>query len=316
MSLSDFCERFDALHIVGGGNLTDVFYHELFRKCLLIHAFAEQDKPIILTGQQLGPFSSHTFKKALTKSLLKASFVGLREAGSSLALCQEAPLEAKCFDVMGDDSFGLSSVNDNHVLAILSQYGIKENRFLAFNIRIGYYAKEHTKHMKQISKIMDKLSMRFRMPIMIVPIALNESDNDITSGRKLAKLTCSSRVLVLENNNLTPDLVKGILGKAFGAVGVSYHFCIFALSQGVPAVCLYDGDYYSQKAKGICSFWGDNRLALPLRNMDTDEAVDHISRIFEDEQLYEKLCQRSKEATEQWQSIFDKQVSHLFGRFC
>jgi len=313
MILSDFCEQFDGLHIVGGGNLTDIFYHELFRKCMLIQAFAEQDKPIILTGQQLGPFSSRILRRALAKSLHKANFVGLREQGNSLAFCREAFLEPQYFAVMGDDSFGLSGADDNHLLAILTQYGIKENEFLAFNVRTGHYAKEHIKYLEQMSIIVDKLSTLFRMPIMIVPVALSQGDSDITSGKKLAKMTHSSRVLVLENNNLTPSLVKGILGKAFGAVGVSYHFCTFALSQGVPTVCIHDGNYYSQKARGLSEFWGDKRLPLSLKGINTDLAIDHIAEVFKDELLRKKLQDFSIQAIEHWKHIFDTQVRKCFG---
>jgi polysaccharide pyruvyl transferase WcaK-like protein len=312
-NLGKFCEQFDALHIVGGGNLNDIFYDELFRKCLLIQAFAEQDKPIILTGQQLGPFSSAVLKKALAKTLQKANFVGLREPGDSLAFCQEACIETNCFDVMGDDSFGLSPVDDNDVLAILAQYGVKENGFLAFNIRIGHYAKEHAKYLQQISIIVDKLSKQFQMPVLIVPVALSQNDNDITSGKKLVEMLSSSQVLVLQNNNLTSSLVKGVLGKAFGAVGVSYHFCTFALSQGVPSVCIYDGEYYSQKARGLCDFWGDKRLALPLKDIITDLAVYHLVQVFKDDHLRRKLKYFSKQAIEHWKNVFDTQVEKYIG---
>lgn len=45
---------------------------------------------------------------------------------------------------------------------------------------------------------------------------------------------------------MTPAAVKGVLGRAWGAVGTSYHFCTFAASMGVPVACLYDGSYYSK----------------------------------------------------------------------
>src|SRR3990167_6942879 len=150
------------------------------------------------------------------------------------------------------------------------------------------------------------------MPIVIVPIALNPGDSDIVSGKELAKLVRSAQILVMENNNLTPGLVKGILGKAFGVVGVSYHFCTFALSQGVPAVCIHDGDYYLQKARGLCGFWKDGRLALPLNETSTNQAVNHIVQLFEDGVFREKLSLEAKKSKELWYNIFDKQVKSYF----
>jgi polysaccharide pyruvyl transferase WcaK-like protein len=126
-------------------------------------------------------------------------------------------------------------------------------------------------------------------------------------------MTHSSKVLVLENDNLTPSLVKGILGKAFGAVGVSYHFCTFALGQGVPTVCIHDGNYYLQKARGLSEFWGDKRLSLPLKGMNTDLAIDHIAEVFNDDLLRKKLHDCSIQAVESWKHIFSTQVRKCFG---
>lgn len=312
IKLSEFCEQFDALHIVGGGNLTDTFLEELFKKSCLLLTFAEQDKPIVLTGQQIGPFKSNILKKALCRVLRKSNFVGLREPIDSLSFCQKAHIDAKQFEVMGDDSFGLSPADDELILNLLDQYGLKENEFLAFNVRIAFYALEQKRHLQQIAVILDKIGIYFQMPIVIVPIALNPGDSDIVSGKELAKLVRSAQILVMENNNLTPGLVKGILGKAFGVVGVSYHFCTFALSQGVPAVCIHDGDYYLQKARGLCGFWKDGRLALPLNETSTNQAVNHIVQLFEDGVFREKLSLEAKKSKELWYNIFDKQVKSYF----
>lgn len=311
-TLGKFCEKYDALHVVGGGNLTDTFYNELLNKCCLIQAFTELGKPVILTGQQLGPFRSKIARKALEKALRKVNFVGLREPMTSVTFCQKARLDPKRFEVMGDDSFGLPSAEDSIILNMLAGYGIKAGKFLALNVRIGSYVSESRSYLKQVATIMDKLASKLQMPILIVPIALNPDDSDISSGKELAKLSRSSQVLVLEYDNLTPSIVKGILGKAYGAVGASYHFCTFALTNGVPAVCIYAGDYYAQKARGLCEFWKDKRLALPLKNINIELAAYHIAQVFKDEVLREKLNRLSQQALERWQYVFDKRVKNSF----
>jgi len=312
--LGKFCEEFDALHIAGGGNLTDLFLHELFNKCCFMHTFSEQNKPIILTGQQIGPFSSRSSKRALQKVLRKVNFLGLREPTDSLNFCMEAHMEPQRYAVMGDDSLGLMPLNDSFISDFLAEYGLKEKEFIAANIRIAPYAKGHADYIRQIVLIIEKVAMHFDKPVLIVPTALHPSDSDITSGKKLADGVHHARMVVIDNDNLSPALVKGVLGKAFGAIGISYHFCIFALSQGVPTVCLYDGAYYSQKAKGICVFWGDERLALPLKDVDVDSAVGHIAQLFKDESFREKMLSFGEKAFEQWRYKFDTRVSDILGR--
>ena len=318
-TLGGFCDKFDALHMVGGGYLTDMIHYELFNKCSLIHTFAEQSKPVILTGQQLGPFSSPLFKTALQKTLHKANFIGLREPTDSIDLCKEAEIDSKCYSVTGDDSFGLTPSKNSIILQKLDEYELQENGFMAFNIRLGENAKENEKYISKISSIIDKTARHFQIPVLIVPIALGVlpgiEDSDIESGKMLAKKIKSTRTHVIENHNLTPSLIKGILGKAFGAVGTSYHFCAFALSQGAPAVSIYAGDYYSQKAQGLSAFWKDKRLALSLRDIDVDAAGNHIINVLGDESLREKIGFLAKQAIEHWQTTFDKQVKDYFGIF-
>lgn len=314
-TLGEFCEPFDALHVVGGGNLTETFYQHLFGRCCLILTFAEQRKRVILTGQQLGPFTSRLSKTGLARALRKASFVGLREPTDSWKFCREARLEPARFEAMGDDSLGLRPAHESVVREFLAQHGVHERNFLAVNVRVARYASQHRKHLQMIATLIDRIAGDFRMPVVVLPIALNPWDSDVTWGKKLASAMRLANVVVLNENGLTPDLVKGLLGKAFGAIGVSYHFCTFALSQGVPAICLYDGDYYSQKARGLCGFWGDERLALPLRTLDAEVAADHIGQVLRDPMLREKLCVLSGEAVKRWEGIFDREVNNLAERF-
>jgi len=315
-TLSEFCEPFDALHVVGGGNLTDVFYGELFRRCCLILTFAEQGKPVVLTGQQLGPFTSSLSKIGLVHALRNATFVGLRDSVDSLDFCREARLDPQRFDLTGDDSLGLDPAGESLVSGVLARYGLKPNGFLAVNVRIGGYAQEHAGHLQMVAGLVDAVAREFQLPVVVVPIALGPGDSDLESGRKLAQLARFARVQVIAEDGLAPALVKGLLGEAFGAIGVSHHFCTFALSQGVPAVCLHDGDYYSQKAHGLCGFWQDKRLALPLRNVSADAGAEHIDQVLKDQLLRGRLRLLSEEARERWQAIFDRHVIEAFGEIC
>ena len=312
-TLGEFCEPFDVLHVVGGGNLTDSFYAQLFARCSLISSFGEQEKPVILTGQQLGPFASRLSKTGLARALRKAVFVGLREPTDSWKFCQEAHLEPGRYEVMGDDSLGLAPADGSVVSELLARNGVQERNFLAANVRVARYAPKHRKHLREIATIIDRVASEFGMPVVVVPIALNPWDSDVPSGITLASAMRAARVVALDEDGLTPGLVKGVLGKAFGAIGVSYHFCTFALSQGVPAVCLFDGDYYSQKARGLCEFWRDKRLALPLRGVDADGAVALIGQVLRDPMLRESLCRLSGQAVNRWQEIFDREVNNLLG---
>ena len=313
ITLGTWCNQFDAMHVVGMGGLTDFFLPVVWQHCCLVHTFAMQGKPVIFTGQQIGPISSRLTKNLLQRALRKAEFVGIREPTNSLTFCKQALADNR-FALMGDDSFGLSATNQEQVKSFLSRFDLSPGKFLAVNVRVGNYAPEHGKYIQQIAQLMSNLSKRYDIPIVVVPISLVKWDSDITSGYQLAEALKSDRIQVLDSQELTAALVKGILGQAYAAVGVSYHFCTFALSCAVPAICIFDGDYYSQKARGLSCFWGDERLALPLNKLDLQQATKQVSQVIEDPQLRAKLRTRATLAIQKWEEIFDQKVQETIKR--
>lgn len=314
--VKDFCKRFDGMLIVGGGFLNDKFSASLVLKCTLALAFAEQNKPVVLTGQQIGPFTLRSSRQLVARALQKAQFVGLRDPSDSVTYCKEAGLLPHRYAVMGDDSLGLTPASDVDVDVdeLILSSGLQQTRdFLAINMRVSkMYAKEHERHVQRFAALIKHLIERTGRPALVVPIALGSEDSDIETGRKLASLLPDQPLYVLASDNLTPAGVKGVLGRAWGAVGIAYHFCTFALSMGVPTVCLYDGSYYQQKASTITSFWNDGRLALPLKNLDLDMASEHIIKTFEDKHLRETLPERAEAAIASWRMTFEERVRTAF----
>lgn len=309
--LAQFCEPFAGLHIAGGGNLTDTFVPELFRKCCLMYAFAEQGKPVTLSGQQLGPFRSTLLLHGLEKSLRKARFVGLRDPAGSAMICSKAGLDRGSFAIMGDDSLGLPRADDLAVRTLLEQYGLKENAFLAVNLRFTEYGLTDPGCLEWFATVCDQLFGLFGMPILVVPIHLAGSRSDIVSGREIAKRS-SARVSVLSSDELTASLAKGVLSKAFGAVGVSHHFCTFALSEGVPAVCIYQGEYYRQKAEALVACWCDSRLAMSINEFAPQTAASRIASLLGDRSLRAQLVLVSNKAVKTWSDILRRTIAETY----
>jgi polysaccharide pyruvyl transferase WcaK-like protein len=315
-TLADWCSEYDAMHFVGMGGFADVFMRDVWYYCSLVHAFTGQRKPVIFTGQQIGPIYAWWTRDLIQRTLRQTEFLGLREPTDSLAFCKASNLQTDRFAVMGDDSFGLPSAPLAEVQAILAKRGLTTNGFIAVNLRIAGYAGAAGNYTQKIAEILNRLSKKYELPILVVPIALDEYDSDITSGYLLAEAIADERVQILDQpEELNAAWVKGILGQAYAAIGVSYHFCTFALSQGVPAICIYDGDYYSQKAKGISQFWQDQRLALSLNQIESEDAIRQISGLIEDQKFREDLKIRAETAIAQWTEIFDRKVDHMLSRW-
>lgn len=313
MSLGAWCEAYDALHIVGGGNLTDLFAQGLWQRCCLMHVFASQGKPVVLTGQQIGPFAARQSRESLQRALRRVQYCGLREPGASVQFCYEADLDPGRFAVMGDDSFGLPPADPGLVANELERLGVVPGQYLATNIRIEGYVPGAASYFAALARLLDGLVRHFGLPVVVVPIALDPVDGDIAAGHRLVQACRGLPIKVWEQPDITPALAKGVLGKAYAAVGGSYHFCTFALSQGVPAISLFDGSYYEQKARGLGRFWQDERLALPLRETGSAAALRQATAVIGDDGLRASLGDRAAEAQERWRSLFARAVQEHFG---
>lgn len=316
--LEDFCRRYDGLLISGGGFLTDKFRYQVFNKCALILGFADQSKPVVLTGQQLGPFTVGGSRQLVSRALRKCNFVGLRDPYDSVHYCEKAGLSSNQYGVMGDDSLGLAPANDTEIDALIASSGMPQNSgFIAVNMRVSnLYAKEHGEHLERYAELIDKLIERTARPALVVPIALGEEDSDIHTGIELAKFVKSNQLFILPSENSTPANTKGILSRAWGAVGVSYHFCIFALSTGVPVVCLYSGTYYGQKARTITGLWNNDRFALSFNQLNSSAAVNHVLETLNDPDIRSSLQSRAESAVLKWRTIFNDNVWAAFGSEC
>jgi polysaccharide pyruvyl transferase WcaK-like protein len=311
--LGQWVEQFDALFVAGGGDLNDVFPQALWRCCALVHAFAEQGKPILLSGQQLGPVQRSSSVVLLHSTLRQAGFVGLREPTTSLQICREAGVRSECMAMSGDDSLGLAPGAESDVDKVLRDAGVEPGDFIAVNLRIAPYCPVGAGQLKDVAGLLDGLARRHGRPLLAVPISYGEGDSDLVTAVWLAELLKPGRLHILDSSSMSSALVKGVLARAWGAIGSSYHFCTFALSGGVPAIALYEGAYYRQKALGTAAFWGDARLALSLGELQGGSAADRITAVLEDEALRRSLRQRAEESARAWEVSFREGVRRAFG---
>lgn len=307
MRVCDFCSRYDGYLVSGGGNLNDTFYKVLFSKLILIREFLRLDKPVMLTGQQLGPFRSYLFRQATMDLLKNVHFVGLRDPGDSAALCRKYGVE---FDVMGDDSLQLEPAEDSVVQNFLLENELEPNGFIAVNVRYADYAIQDKHALLRFAKVLQMLSNTLEMPLAVVPISLARHDSDVQTAIFLQTHLTSLRIL--RPLSFSPALIKGILGQAFGAIGTSFHFCTYSLSQGVPAICIYEGEYYQQKARSIEMLWQGLTLAWDIKAI-TKETIPAFLNFYTDPHLRKQLLRKSTQLKKKWLNIFDNKLSATFG---
>lgn len=304
--IARWCADYDALFIAGGGDMNDVFPQALWRCCALIHAFADQNKPILLSGQQLGPMRHPASVRLLHSALRRVTFVSVREPTESVRILLEAGVDRARMAMTGDDSLGIAPAEASEVGRLLEALDVAPGNFIAVNIRMGPYTTVSPRHLREVAGLVGQVSRDLNLPLLAVPISVDEGDSDIASAR-LMEAQLGRRLRILDRASLSAALLKGVLGSAHAAIGMSYHFATFALCQGVPAIALYVGDYYEQKAKGLSAFWGDQRLALSIEDLAKNPAANACAT-FTDPSLRGHLRARASEATSAWEDCFAKRI--------
>lgn len=302
-----FCGQFDALYVAGGGDLNDLFPEALWRCCCLIDGFSAQGKPVYLSGQQIGPIRWQESHLLLRSALRRAAYLGIREPNESLRFCERAALDAGRVALTGDDSFGIAPAPEGDVAEVLARHGVERGRFIAVNVRIGRYVAVDADALSRLGRLLNTIQARAGVPLLAVPISVADGDSDIKAARLLAGHISTGEFRVLDRGPFSAQLLKGVLGAAYGAVGMSYHFGTFALSQGVPAVALHAGDYYAQKALGLSGYWRDERLAQSIDAIDPGTAPKIVA-LFADNGFRERLRASAEKHAQDWELAFRQNV--------
>jgi polysaccharide pyruvyl transferase WcaK-like protein len=306
-TIAGFTRPFDALFVAGGGDLNDVFPEALWRCCCLIGAFAAAGKPVFLSGQQIGPVRSVASERMLRAALQRVTYLGVRDPGESWHFCERAGLRSPQVAMLGDDSLGLAPAGEVEVLEVLHEHRLQRGRFVAVNVRIGAYVTVDQQGLQRVARLLATVQRETELPLLAVPISVAAGDSDLESARLLGQQLEGADFRVLQTASLSAALLKGVLGAADSAVGMSHHFCTFALSQGVPALALHAGDYYAQKASGLSLFWGDQRLAQPIDALD-DAAIGRALDLLGDDALRQHLRDRASRVARAWETGFERHV--------
>lgn len=264
----------------------------------------------MLTGQQLGPINSGLYKNAAMKIFKEVSFMGLRDPGDSVELCRKAGLSPEQFRVMGDDSLYYPPATQSVVQEWLKANDLISGRFIAVNLRIAWYAIADKRVLSNVIAALKELSEALSMLLLFVPISWAEHDSDYKAAKLLQSELESMRIL--QPFCHSPAIIKGLLAHAFGSIGTSFHFCTFSLSQGVPAVCVYQSDYYAQKARSLELFWQETGMVWDMQNL-TKSGTGRIIEYMTNDFVRDRLLKKSKRAKLEWQYVFDTQLLKLFG---
>ncbi len=247
-SYIQFIQTQDFIHFTGGGNLSSECEHWFYYALFVISTAKMLVKPVILTSQTIGPFSSWIDVFIATRVLNTVDSITLRE---------HSDIQEKNLKRLGirHPRF-LRSLDAAYFLPVSPEISETSFRLKKKVLRIGLSLHERENNAKVLEKILNSALLPITkkntpVEILLLPHMLNQHDEwDTAFMQKLIKgLPATFSIIIptytsLVNNKLEfATQIKALTNTCNLVISSRYHGVVFSLSQNVPCISIVDGEY-------------------------------------------------------------------------
>lgn len=235
--LSRYLEAVDASDLVvvaGAGGLTDAFASYAFAFLETLELALDRGTPVALMGQGIGPMKSAQLRRRTRSVLRRVSLIALREEAAGRPLLREMAVPDDRIVTTGDDAIELA----------YERRPPQPGHALGINMRAADYAGVDDAAARAVVTLAEGAAVHLGTEAIPVPISSYDVDSDF---RTLRAERPPSYTLW--------DAIDRVARCRVVVVG-SYHAAVFALSMGLPAVCIASSPYYVDKFNGLAAQFG------------------------------------------------------------
>ncbi len=247
----------DAVAIAGGGNIASNWPLHIFERAAIGELAALLEKPLVVSGQTIGPELTAADAPLVTALLSSARLVGLRE-GASLALVTRLGVPAALLTHTVDDASFLgepTAAADQSTTCVVS-----------LSMHLGGAPRDA--FIDRMAQLLDGIVATTGLEIVFLAhfgsIHPGVSRGDSVLHDAVAAAMTSSRV-----RTVTPTTAGDAAMLARGAslvVTSRYHPAVFAVAGGVPTIGIPVDDYTTIKLTGALGNFGQIAI-LPVDEM-------------------------------------------------
>jgi polysaccharide pyruvyl transferase WcaK-like protein len=227
-----------------------------------IEAATRRSVPVAMFGQGMGPLSDKDVLSRARRIFPKLQMITLRGSEGGTQLLESLGVPPSKITTTGDEAIELA----------YSARRQEVGHAIGINLRVASYSEVKAESLQQIKQALQAAARRYQTALLPIPIALHEYANDAVTIRQLlsgfdddsdggASLT-------------TPSQVIQQAARCRIVVTGAYHAAVFALAQGIPAICLAKSDYYLKKFEGLRRSFGP---ACEILNLSEPDFVDKLN---------------------------------------
>ncbi|MFE3442745.1 polysaccharide pyruvyl transferase family protein [Nocardia sp. NPDC059180] len=241
---------------LGGGYMTDVDLYQAHRTLDLLEYAQRRGVPTAMIGQGLGPMQDQRLFDRAAAVLPLVDFIALRESRRGPDLLRRLGVAQERVMITGDDAV---------------EFGYRMRRAdvgtdIGLCLRVADYARIGDRAREILGAV-----VRARAADLgagITPLIISEYDDEDRRWT-LPLLRGATRVRAPIGRAGTAQAVAEQVGRCRILVTSVYHLAVFALAQGIPAVCVTASQYYDDKFYGLADMFGAGTRIVHL----DDEAL-------------------------------------------
>ncbi|VFQ46552.1 polysaccharide pyruvyl transferase family protein [Desulfoluna butyratoxydans] len=274
----------------GDGYIT-VPPYKLLRKTIFLK---RQGVPLILFTSSIGPFNGGFKDKLALLGLKKFDAITVRDQNTFEYL---KPHGLNRLRLVHDTAFVLEPCSDYRRDELLRQSGLEGGeKFIGLNVSVLMYNLYKERGQDYISLMIEYIEWilnNFEIPIVLIPHQLypkkmsytideyqsKDGDDRFPIELILSKINKTDRLFALEQE-VTPQEVKGVIGKSELFIGSRMHSVIAAISLSVPSLVMQ----YSHKSEGMMRFLRMPEYVWDI-NKDFEDLTRRTSALWRDRQI-------------------------------
>ena len=252
----------DLIFVCGQGTLADAAAARARGLLGLIETAHTLGVPAVMVGQGLGPIEEPALRARAAHALQSVDFIALREGRRAAVLLAALGFDAARTLVTGDEAVELAHA------ARQPSCGTG----IGVNVRIADNAGTDASVLAALRPALAALARRRTAPFVPLPISNHpRGTKDPAAIRELLRGIGDGG----DGGEAlrTPADVIGQAARCRVVVTGAYHAAVFALSQGIPTVCIGRSRYVLDKMDGLRDLFGDGCRVVALGGSEAAEAV-------------------------------------------
>jgi colanic acid/amylovoran biosynthesis protein len=244
----------DCLVVCGQGFLTDHVRDHAITTLNMVEIGLGHKAVCAMVGQGIGPLRDRAVIAQSREVLPELELLSLRERVAGLPICRSIGVPEATCSVSGDEAIELACAyhRDPRVNG------------LGINVRVAPSSGVESSFLNVLRPILEEFAVSVQAEFIPLPIA---RDHDLGDVRSIQRLFAGTKELT--DGGLSLDSPQAVIEQASRCriiVTGAYHAAVFALAQGVPAVCLAKSEYFETKFAGLADQFGQGCRVLSLQD--------------------------------------------------